>query len=113
MSNGWSGSDLLLRQVHPSHCNGSVPNSAAFCPTPKDDDKLSVDDSRFVSAHNSWSHFVQNLGFKSAGTWGISFAEISIPNNLILTADPIVSHPSSVRDNPAHCLLDFSTISSK
>ena len=57
MSDSWQNADLLFRQVNPNHWDGKVPNSQAFFPTPKDDDKLSVDDASLISAEGSWNHF--------------------------------------------------------
>ena len=106
MSEEWANTDLVFRQVHPKHCDGRNPNSVAFCPTPKDDAKLSVDDASLVTAEESWSHFTGKLGFKSAGTWAVSYEEIESAGDLTLMKDPL-------EDNAAHCLIDFSKVSSK
>ena len=76
MSEEWANTDLVFRQVHPNHWDGASPNSQAFFPTPKDEDKLSVDDAAQVSAEGSWNHFTKQLGFRSVGTWALSFGEI-------------------------------------
>lgn len=106
MSEEWANTDLFFRQVHPNHCDGVTPNSVAFCPTPKDEAKLSVDDASLVTAEESWNHFTGKLGFKSAGTWAVSFEEIDTAGDLTLTRDRL-------EENAAHCLIDFSKVSSK
>lgn len=50
MKKEWKANDLVYRQVHPNHAPYGLPSSQAFNPTPKDGGKLSVDDSRVVTA---------------------------------------------------------------
>lgn len=113
MSADWQPDDLLLRQVHPHHWNGSEPNSVAFMPTPKDDDLLSVDDARLTTAVNALNHFTSELGFKSAGTWAVSTAEVSAAGDLTWRSDPIVDATDAAKSNPAHCVIDFTQLKSK
>jgi len=113
MSRDWQPSDFVFRQVHPSHRTGEHPNSVAFFPTPKDKDLLSVDDSSLVSAEGSWSHFTKALGFQSAGTWAISVEEITTAFPLQLQSDPTKDSVNPEKSNPAHCLIDFSQVTSK
>lgn len=113
MSADWTHTKLVFRQVHPHHWDGINPNSVAFFPTPKDDDKLSVDDSALVSAEKSWLHFTNNLGFQSVGTWAVSPEEIQALDGLDLQRDPIVDPVDSSKNNPAHCVVNFSQLSSK
>ena len=112
MTEEWANSDLLFRQVHPHHWDGRNPNSQAFFPTPKDENKLSVDDASKVTAEGSWSHFTKNLGFRSVGTWAVSFGEIKAAGDLELLKNPLISEEAS-KDNLAHCLIDFSRLTSK
>jgi len=84
MSDEWKASDLVYRQVHPSHAPEGVPSSQAFNPTPKDEGQLSVDDSRVFTAEESWDHFTRNLGFQSAGTWAVSIEEVETAGGLVL-----------------------------
>lgn len=113
MSEEWKANDLVYQQVHPSHAPDGVPSSQAFNPTPKDEGKLSVDDSRVVTAEDSWNHFTQNLGFQSAGTWAVSFEEIETAGGLVLLKDPVEDLEKTSLDNPAHCLIDFNGLASK
>ena len=106
MSRSWNPDDLVYRQVHPSHAPDGNPSSQAFNPTPKDQEQLSVDDASLVTAENSWRHFTGKLGFKSAGTWAVSFEEVETAGDLTLVKD-------ALEDNAAHCLIDFSKVSSK
>jgi hypothetical protein len=113
MSADWMNTDLLFRQIHPNHWDGKNPNSVAFSPTPKDADKLSVDDAAQVTAEYSWRHFTQNLGFMSAGTWAVSVAEIESAGDLDLYRAPLIDLDDVSKNNPAHCLIDFSRLTSK
>jgi len=113
MSNDWKPDDLVYRQVHPSHASAGIPSSQAFNPTPKDQGKLSVDDSGLVTAQDSWSYFTGNLGFQSAGTWAVSFEEIEAPGGLVLLRDPLSAPEDASKNNPAHCLIDFGALATK
>jgi hypothetical protein len=113
MSGNWKPNDLLYRQVHPTHAPAGNPSSQAFNPTPKDKEKLSVDDAGLVTAEESWNHFTKNLGFQSAGTWAVSFEEIHASGDLELMRNPIADPEDVLKNNPAHCLIDFSKVTSK
>jgi hypothetical protein len=105
MNEGWQDTNLFLRQVHPNHFDGVNPNSVAFSPTPKDDDKLSVDDETKASPQDSWNHFTKTLGYQSVGTWAVTLAEVK-EAELQIVSDPLVN-------NPAHCAIDYSVLSTK
>lgn len=105
--------ELLYRQVHPNHWDGKNPNSVAFSPTPKDHDQLSVDDAALVSAEGSWMHFTKNLGFKSVGTWAVTFAEISAAGDLSVVRSPITDEAEPEKTNLAHCHIDFAKLATK
>ena len=113
MNAEWASANLFWRQVHPSHRTGSNPNSQAFFPTPKDGDKLSVDDASLVTAEGSWTHFTQILGFQSAGTWAVSFGEIEAAGDLGLMKSPVVDVANAAKCNAAHCLINFSRLTTK
>lgn len=113
MSADWAQANLIFRQVHPNHWDGKNPNSVAFSPTPKDDKKLSVDNSELVTAERSWNHFTKNLGFQSVGTWAVNVSEIHTQADLDLQSAPIVDKDDATKNNPAHCLIDFSSVTSK
>lgn len=113
MSEDWKANDLVYRQVHPSHAPDGVPSSQAFNPTPKDEGKLSVDDSRVVTAEESWNHFTTNLGFQSAGTWAVSSEDIGAAGGLVLLKDPLEEPDNPSLSNPAHCLIDFNGLATK
>lgn len=108
----WQTGDLLYRQVHPNHISEGSPTSVAFNPTPKDEEKLSVDDARMVTAEASWNHFTGNLGFQSGGTWAVSVGEVGESGSLELIQDPIVDPDAPSKENPAHCVIDFNVPSS-
>ena len=113
MSMNWANTDLLFRQVHPNHLEGKNPNSQAFLPSKAHQEKLSVDDASKVTAEQSWTHFTKNLGLQSAGTWAISFEEVKSCAEIQVLRDPILNEGEPSKNNPAHCLIDFSGLSSK
>ena len=113
MSAEWTSESLFYRQVNPSWLAEGVPSSQAFGPTPKDKDKLSVDDASLVSAEGSWRHFTEKLGLQSVGTWAVSLGEVEETSDLTVTASPKVLAEDPAKDNPAHCDVDFSQVSSK
>lgn len=109
----WTSESLFYRQVNPNWLPNGLPSSQAFGPTPKDEDKLSVDDAAKVSAHGSWQHFTQKLGMQSVGTWAVSMGEVMEAGDLALVASPVLVNEDPARNNPAHCHVDFSGVSSK
>ena len=113
MSAEWTPESLFYRQVHPNWLVEGVPSSQAFGPTPKDQDKLSVDDASMVSAEGSWRYFAEKLGHQSAGTWAVSQSDVDSAGDLLIAASPIAGAEDPAMDNPAHCHIDFSNISSK
>ncbi len=113
MNGEWKADDLLFRQVHPNFLSGGLPNSQAFCPTPKDAGKLSVDDASLISAGDSWRHFTEDLRFASAGTWAVSIAEVGSVEDLVVLRDPIEDEQEPAKSNPAHCAIDFNQLTSK
>lgn len=113
MSAQWTSESLFYRQVNPSWLKDGLPTSQAFGPTPKDEGKLSVDDAAQVSAEGAWRHFTEKLGLRSAGTWAIKMAEIEEAADLTVAASPQEVPEDSTKDNPAHCHVDFSKVSTK
>jgi hypothetical protein len=113
MSAAWTSESLFYRQVNPSWLAEGVPSSQAFGPTPKDDDKLSVDDASKVSAEGSWRHFTETLGLRSVGTWAVSMGEVDEAGDLVVAASPKVVAEDPAKNNLAHCHVDFSRIASK
>jgi hypothetical protein len=113
MSAEWTSNSLFFRQVNPNWLAGGVPSSQAFGPTPKDEDKLSVDDASLVSAEGSWRHFTEKLGLASVGTWAVSMGEVEEAGELVVTASQKVVPEDPTKNNPAHCDVDFSKVSSK
>ena len=113
MSAEWTTDSLFYRQVNPSWLVEGVPNSVAFGPTPKDEDKLSVDDASLISAEGSWRHFTETLGLKSVGTWAVAMADVEEAGDLELAASPKLVAEDPAKNNPAQCHVDFSQVSSK
>ena len=67
----------LWRQIHPSFLVGDQPGSQAFRPTPKDQDLLSFDDGRRITAEASWQRHTGPRGLASIGVMGLAVAECS------------------------------------
>jgi hypothetical protein len=72
---------LLLRQIHPTHVQGSVVSaqaftevisSSAFIPTPNDEGKLSVYNEEKFTPEKSFEHFTTTMNRQSAGVLGVS-----------------------------------------
>ena len=75
---------LLLRQIHPTHVQGSVVSvqaftevisSSAFIPTKNDEGKLSVYNEEKFTAEKAYEHFTDTMKRQSAGVLGVSCAE--------------------------------------
>jgi hypothetical protein len=113
MSDPWTSESLFYRQVNPAWLANGMPSSQAFGPTPKDEDKLSVDDAAKVSAEESWRHFTDQLGLRSVGTWAVSLAEVEEAGDLKVAASPTLVAEDPAKSNPAHCHVDFSQVSTK
>lgn len=90
---------ILLRQIHESWVHDGRVGSLAFCPSPKDRNKLSVYDGDLISPEASWSHFVQK--HSSAGVMGVTVAECQ---ELGLEARP------DPEPFPEHAVIDFSAL---
>lgn len=111
--------DLLLRQVHPAHNRNGL-SSSAFRPTPRDEDMLSVDCGNLTDSQAAYELHKQKTKLNSshqreyletAGTWAFT-REICASESLNISADPVKDEPYQP-DNPAHHLVDFSTIAGK
>lgn len=76
---------LLLRQIHPSFINNGRVTSQAFRPTPKDENRLSVDDGDRVTAEKAWVRYTEELGLTSAGVYAVSCSEC---DELALPVEP-------------------------
>lgn len=112
MIEDWDHDHLFLRQVNAHHWDGSRPNSQAFVPFPKNDDQVSVGDGTMVTPEESWRHFTGQLGFDSVGTWAVSHGEITGAGDLSVARSPVADQSDPARNNPAHCHIDFSQVSS-
>jgi len=66
--------EVLLRQVHPTHIQDGAPTKQAFLPTESHAQLLSTKRERVtpMRAHQDWIE----RGMDSAGTWGVSVAEV-------------------------------------
>ncbi len=94
---------ILIRQIHPSFVQNGRVGSNAFCPTPKDDSKLSTYDGDMIDAQSAWVHYTEDLGHESTGALGISVGEC-VSLELAAIADP--------KPFPEHVLIDFADLGS-
>lgn len=102
-------STLLHRQVHPDFVQQNEVSSqvfeatsAAFKPTPKDDNKLSVYNGGKYSAKEAFDHFTAN--YSSRGVLSVSVAET--------TALGLSSEEDNIPFD-GHAYIDFSTLTSE
>ncbi len=104
----FTDSELLHRQVHPNFVVAGRVSSQAFCPTAKDQNRLSVDRGSSASAEAAFRRYCAE-GHKSAGVWSVTVGECS-SLELPVAADPITDVTAP---NPAHAYVDFAATTSK
>ncbi len=97
--------EILFRQVHPSFIQGDEPSSQPFLPTPKDDNKLSLDRASLTTALEAHALFTSN-GRQSVAVYGLSVGEFGA-ERLPCFSDPL---KATVEDpaNPAHAYAEYS-----
>lgn len=84
---------ILIRQIHPSFVQDGRVGSNAFCPTPKDDGKLSTYDGDKIDAESAWQHYTNNLGYESYGAYGVSVDECeSLALSVAEDPEPFAEH---------------------
>ena len=94
----------LWRQVHPKWVQEGEITSQTFTPTHKDKGKLSVYDGDQINAEDAWTHYVERLGWDSAGVVSVSVGDC-IRESLDVAVDPTLF--------PEHVLIDFNAHTSK
>lgn len=92
---------LLLRQVHPIFIKLGRTTSAAFRPTPKDKQKLSVYDGDMITAAASFVHY-RGRKLESAGVLAVTVGECATQE---------LPARSSPEEFPEHAEIDFTGIS--
>lgn len=100
-----SEGELLFRQIHPSFIEDGEPSSQPFRPTPKDDNKLSVDRGEISTAQESFELHTSTKGLASVGVYGLTVAEFS-SQSIECFSDPIEGSPGAPA-NPAHAFADY------
>ena len=96
--------EVLLRQIHPSFVQAGEPSSQPFAPTPKDDNKLSVDRGTMTTPAASHALFTGN-GHASVAVYGLSVGEFG-EENLPCHSDPLAATATEAA-NPAHAYADY------
>lgn len=104
-----SDEEELFRQVHPTFWRDGRLTSAAFKPTKKDQQKLSVARGAATSAENAYRHHTQTLALRSEGSWVVTVGECR-KLSLQVISDPLTSPPEPAAD-PAHAFLDYRGLS--
>lgn len=100
-----NGSDeLLFRNIHPKWMDNGIPTSQAFRPTPKDDKRLSVDQSSKTTAQGSYETHTNKKNLLSSGIFGVSVGEFN-EEKVVCVEDPL-------EDNRAHALADYTNLGS-
>ena len=95
---------LLLRQVHPTFIQAGRITSQVFRPTPKDENKLSVDNGDMISAEDSYIRFISDPNCHSIGVMAVSREECEQQELPVLEdGEPY----------PEHCSIDYSGFSKK
>ena len=96
--------EVLFRQVHPGFMQDDAPSSQSFMPTPKDNNKLSVDRSALTTAKDSYELYTGN-GFESAAVYGLTVGEFR-RQDIPCIEDPLDASDGQAA-NPAHALADY------
>jgi hypothetical protein len=95
--------ELLHRQVHPSWIRDGRITSQAFRPTKKDDKKLSIDRGSLTDPANAFREYVKQ-GRASVGVWSVTVGECG--------GAKVKAYPDPLPDDPAHGVIDFSSLPS-
>ena len=96
--------EVLFRQVHPRFMQDNAPSSQSFMPTPKDNNKLSVDRSALTTAKDSHGLYTGN-GLESAAVYGLTVGEFR-GQDIPCIEDPLDASDGKAA-NPAHALADY------
>lgn len=97
-----NGETILLRHVHPGFIQDGRATSQAFCPTAKDNSRLSVYDNSLISLSESMEHYTVKQQFASHGILGVSVNECH-QESLKTEPDP--------EPFPSHAVIDFQPLS--
>jgi hypothetical protein len=97
--------EVLFRQIHPDFIQNGEPSSDRFRPSQQDQNKLSLDRSKLVTASQAHANYVAG-GRASAAVFGLSVGEFS-NENIPCVEDPLPAAGERLA-NPAHALADYS-----
>lgn len=104
--------ELLLRRVHPTQIKDGRPSKTTFLPRPADLGLVSVDRQSHVTPANCYVAYAAAKNFvapKHGGIWAVTVSECS-ETSLTCLADPLASDEPA-GPNPAHALIDMSSLS--
>ena len=88
--------------IHPTFTQNGRVSSQAFRPTPKDENRLSVDNHDMISAEDAWKRFSAQPECTSSGVMAVSQCECSACGLQVI--EDGVPHQE-------HCYLDFAPFS--
>lgn len=97
--------EILFRQIHPEFMQNGEPSSQPFCPTAKDESKLSVDRSTLTTAARSFELFKES-GLGSRAVYGLQVKEFG-NEKITCYSDPILAN-GDILANLAHAFADYS-----
>lgn len=97
--------EILFRQIHPEFMQNGEPSSQPFCPSAKDESKLSVDRSALTTAARSLELFREN-GHASCAVYGLQVKEF-LDEEITCYSDPILASVG-ILGNLAHAVADYS-----
>lgn len=102
--------ELLYRQVHPKDFLDGRVASSAFNPSKEHDYEVSVARETKTTPEGAYLHHTERLKRASIGTWAVSVGQARA-EQFWSYPDPIPPPQDAVPD-PAHAIIDFSTVSS-
>ena len=96
--------EVLFRQIHPNFYDNNYPGSGQFAPSPKDENKLSVDRSTLTTPATSHRLFTGN-GFQSSAVYSVTVGEFD-SEGLPCHPDPLKAEGVQ-QANPTHAYADY------
>ena len=98
--------ELQWRQVHPKFVDGGLVSRDAFVGTPAARGEVSTARSSIVTAADAYDFHRNTLSLESAGTWGVTVAEVGLTQCLVIDD----SQCDGV-DAPGHSYIDMTDLS--
>lgn len=105
--------EFYFRQCHPNFIINGIPSTQIFGDFPSDDGKLSGNRGESTTPAQAFAFHTETLGNKSAGTWGVTVAEVVAAQSRVVddTEAPTVRPPDPVP--PGHSYVDMRHLTSR